>query len=87
VRERYPNAWILLTIGPTLEDGRKRQVVARLERVVAARKQAADDKIDVIDIGIQGTAVTGCGWHPSAAEHLRMGMVLADELRTRLGWN
>jgi hypothetical protein len=86
VREHYPDTQILLTIGPTLEDGRKRQVEARLEHVIDARRSDGDDKIDMIDIGIQGTEVTGCGWHPSEAEHKRIGMVLAEELRTRLSW-
>jgi hypothetical protein len=86
VRKHYPDTLILLTIGPTLEDGRKRQVEARLERVIAARNDAGDDKIAMIDIGIQGTDVTGCSWHPSAEEHARMGMVLAEELRNRLNW-
>jgi len=86
VRERYPEAWILLTIGPSLDPGRKEQVVARLERVVSAREWSGERKIDIIDIGIQDTAVTGCSWHPSAAEHERMGAILTEELRTRLGW-
>jgi hypothetical protein len=86
VRKHYPDTLILLTIGPTLEDGRKRQVEARLERVIAARNEAGDDKIARIDIGIQGTDVTGCSWHPSADEHARMGKVLAEELRNRLNW-
>jgi hypothetical protein len=86
VREHYPDTLILVTIGPTLEDGRKRQVEARLERVIDARHEAGDDKIDMIDIGIQDTEVTGCGWHPSKDEHERVGKVLAEELRARLGW-
>ena len=39
-----------------------------------------------LDIGIQDVAVTGCAWHPSEAEHMRVGKVLAEELRTRLKW-
>jgi len=83
VRMHYPDTLILLTIGPTLDDGRKRQVEARLQEVI---EKSADDKVEMIDIGIQGTDVTGCGWHPSAAEHERVGMVLAEELRDRLRW-
>lgn len=86
VREHYPDTLILLTIGPTLEDGRKRQVEARLQQVIETRAGAGDDNLDMIDIGIQSTDVTGCGWHPSAAEHMRVGSVLAEELRARLGW-
>lgn len=86
VREHYPDTLILLTIGPTLEDGRKRQVQERLERVIDARHSDGDDKIDSFDIGIQDTDVTGCGWHPNEAEHKRVGMLLADELRMRLKW-
>lgn len=86
MREHYPDTLILLTIGPTLKDGRKRQVEARLQHVIETRAGDGDDNVDMIDIGIQGTDVTGCGWHPSAAEHTRVGMVLADELRDRLGW-
>lgn len=86
VREHYPDTLILLTIGPTLEDGRKRQVEARLQQVIETRAAEGDDSVEMIDIGIQSTEVTGCGWHPSAAEHRRVGMVLVEALRDRLGW-
>lgn len=86
VRDRYPDAWILLTVGSSLEPEGARQCLVRLGHIVAARMQAGDDKIDSFDIGLQDASMTGCGWHPNAAEHARMGMVLADELRRRLGW-
>lgn len=86
VRMRYPDAWILLTVGSSLEPEGARQCLSRLGNIVEARQKAGDEKIDSFDIGLQDSSMTGCGWHPSAAEHMRMGMVLASELRQRLGW-
>lgn len=86
VRMRYPDAWILLTVGSSLEPDGARQCGTRLGNVVEARMEAGDDKIDSFDIGLQDSSMTGCGWHPSAAEHMRMGMVLVKELRARLNW-
>jgi lysophospholipase L1-like esterase len=86
VRMRYPDAWILLTVGSSLEPDGAKQCGTRLGNIVEARMQAGDEKIDSFDIGLQDSSMTGCGWHPSAAEHKRMGMVLVEELKGRLGW-
>jgi hypothetical protein len=86
VRMRYPDAWILLTVGSSLEPKGAKQCGTRLGNIVEARMEAGDDKIDSFDIGLQDSSMTGCGWHPSAAEHMRMGMVLVEELKGRLGW-
>ena len=86
VRRRYPEAWILLTVGSSLEPSGARQCGTRLGNVVEARMEAGDDKIDSFDIGLQDSSMTGCGWHPSAAEHMRMGMVLVKELQDHLDW-
>jgi hypothetical protein len=83
---RYPDAWILLTVGSSLEPASAKQCGTRLGNIVEARMQAGDDKIDSFDIGLQDSSMTGCGWHPSATEHMRMGMVLIKELQTHLGW-
>ena len=86
VRKRYPDAWILLTVGSSLEPAGAKQCGTRLGNIVEKRMQAGDEKIDSFDIGLQDSSMTGCGWHPSAAEHMRMGMVLTQELKERLGW-
>lgn len=86
IRARYPDTWILMTIGPTLDPWPRDEVVERLQNVKSARERAGDEKIDIFDLGIQDTKVTGCSWHPSAAEHMRMGAILTEELRTRLDW-
>jgi hypothetical protein len=33
-----------------------------------------------------GSVPTGCDWHPNVADHERMGAILLDELRSRVGW-
>ncbi|HET8933492.1 MAG TPA: SGNH/GDSL hydrolase family protein [Polyangiales bacterium] len=86
VRMRYPDAWILLTVGSSLEPNGAKQCGTRLGNIVEARMEAGDDKIDSFDIGLQDSSTTGCGWHPNAAEHMRMGMVLTQELKAVLNW-
>jgi hypothetical protein len=86
IRMHYPNAWILLTIGTMSVQDTLSQIDGRLRSVVAARASAGDSKVATFDLGIQNSSVTGCGWHPSAAEHKRMSGVLKQQLIARLGW-
>jgi lysophospholipase L1-like esterase len=91
IRGKYPNAFLILTIGSMLAHPQIDQVDTRLQAVVAARKAEGDDKIATFDFGVQelgsdGTVPTGCDWHPSTADHARMAQILEMQLRDHLGW-
>jgi hypothetical protein len=67
------------------------QVMARLHAVVSARASAGDTKLASFSLGVQdlgnnGSTPTGCGWHPSAADHKRMSGVLKSQLVSTLDW-
>jgi uncharacterized repeat protein (TIGR02543 family) len=91
LRARYPNAWIVFTIGPMLNQTQLDAVDAAQAAIVKARKAAGDARIASFDLGIQnlgsnGEVASGCDWHPSVAEHQRMGAVLKAKLQALLGW-
>ncbi len=87
VRSHYPNALIVCTIGPNLADPKLSQERAYVKAIVAATVAAGNNKIDFLEMP-QPTAAegTGCGGHPLASTHKRMGDALVAELKTRLAW-
>ena len=91
VRSHYPDAWIFLAIGSMLGDTERDTILGHLENVLAARVGGGDDRVSVLDLGVQdmgsdGSVPTGCDWHPNVADHQRMAAILQGELETRLGW-
>jgi hypothetical protein len=86
VREKYPNTWIFLTIGPMLEEYRRDQILARLSHVLTGRVDAGDARISMFDFGSQDGSTTGCLVHPGVAEHERMAKILEEHLVQALGW-
>jgi len=91
VRAHYDNAWIFLAIGSMLSDSGRDTILGHLENVLDQRTAAGDDRVSILDLGVQdmgsdGSVPTGCDWHPNVADHERMGAILESELRTRLGW-
>jgi lysophospholipase L1-like esterase len=87
VRKNYPNALIICTIGPNLTDPSLSEERTYVQGIVAAQNAAGDKNVDFLEMP-QPTAAegTGCGGHPLAVTHARMGAALAAELKTKLGW-
>ncbi len=87
VRSHYPDALIVCTIGPNLADPKLSQERTYVKGIVAATVAAGDNKIDFLEMP-QPTAAegTGCGGHPLASTHKRMGDALVAELKSRLAW-
>ncbi|HXN33894.1 MAG TPA: GDSL-type esterase/lipase family protein, partial [Polyangiaceae bacterium] len=87
VRKNYPNALIVCTIGPNLMDPKLSQERTYVQGIVSAAVAAGDKNVDFLEMP-QPTAAegTGCGGHPLASTHKRMGAALAMELQTKLGW-
>ncbi len=87
VRKNYPNALIVCTIGPNLMDPKLSQERTYVQGIVTATTTAGDKNITFLEMP-QPTAAegTGCGGHPLASTHARMGAALATLLKTKLGW-
>jgi lysophospholipase L1-like esterase len=87
VRSHYPDAQIVCTIGPNITAPTLSQERAYVQAIVAATVATGDNKIDFLEMP-QPTAAegTGCGGHPLASTHKRMGDALVAELKTRLAW-
>jgi lysophospholipase L1-like esterase len=87
VRSKYAHAWIYCAIGPLLFGTGLTNATAYINAMVGAVNASGDTKVKVLDFGQQNSSLgTGCSYHPNVTEHQRMAAVLANELRTRLGW-
>lgn len=87
VRKNYPNALIICTIGPNLTDPKLSEERTYVQGIVSAENTAGDMNVVFLEMPQPTTAEgTGCGGHPLAATHARMGAALAALLQTKLGW-
>jgi hypothetical protein len=50
--------------------------------------ELGDPKVFYVDIGTQDACnkPTGCGWHPSIAEHKCIADLLTPVFKSKLGW-
>jgi lysophospholipase L1-like esterase len=78
VRQKYPDAYILLTIGP-LGNG----AAPYLQNVVT---QSNDAKVSYFALQQQTPADAGCDYHPNVGRQLIMGQAAAAAIRTKLSW-
>jgi lysophospholipase L1-like esterase len=84
IREHYPDAHILCTNGPMLSGQDLATVRGHLQNVVT---ELADPKITSFEIPPQdGSDGYGCDYHPSAARHQKVAVVVEAALRKALGW-
>jgi lysophospholipase L1-like esterase len=91
VRARYPEAVLVIALGPMLADDapqpRARSLMREwLKNVQAAWRAKRDERIAFIELWIDPAEGLGCDSHPSIRTHARMGVELAALLRTRLQW-
>jgi lysophospholipase L1-like esterase len=87
IRARYPDAYILCTIGPLTSAAEAAIIQDHLRGVVAARAAAGDRRVERVDrIAPQTADDFGCSYHPNVAAHAVVAGRLADQLRVRLGW-
>ena len=85
IRARYPDTFILCTVGPLLTGSDLDSARAGIDAAVAARKQAGDAK--VASHAMQtGNPDPGCDWHPSLATHQAMATELSGVITSALGW-
>jgi lysophospholipase L1-like esterase len=93
LRQRYPKAYLLCTVGPMLSDsypvGQLQLSTARLyvHQAASAQRQTGDLRVGFLEFPMQTEAQGyGCDWHPNLATHAAMGQRLAQALRDALGW-
>ncbi|HVU04616.1 MAG TPA: SGNH/GDSL hydrolase family protein [Polyangiaceae bacterium] len=87
LRERYPDAFVFLVIGPMLSGEKLAAARGYLDEIVAARKAAGDARIVHVLVETQSEANgIGCDYHPSEKTHALMGEVVASAIAKRLGW-
>jgi lysophospholipase L1-like esterase len=83
VRSHYPNAWILLTMGPMTSDPMLTSMRTHIANVVTT---AADSKVVKVDIDVQDATATGCDYHPNVAEDTKLATALQGAIAAKLGW-
>ena len=91
VRARYPDALLVIALGPMLADDvpqpQARSLMRRwLKNVEATWRASGDDRIAWIELWTDPAEGLGCDYHPNVRTHARMGVELAALLRTRLDW-
>jgi lysophospholipase L1-like esterase len=93
VREKYPESYLFLTVGPLLSDDypeEKRALTTvrnALSEIVSTRAEAGDARVHYLEF----TRPTpeegwGCDYHPSAKTHARMAATLVRTLREKAGF-
>jgi len=87
LRQKYPNTFFVLTIGPMLDGSNLTAIRTHLQAVISTRAGEGDSKMSYLEFPVQVAADGyGCDWHPSAATNAKMATLLTAELKTRLSW-
>ncbi len=85
IREKYPAAYILCTMGPLLGGTALSTVRTNIGTAIAGRASAGDTKVKYYEITTPNTA-PGCDSHPSLATQAAMAAELEVEVKADLGW-
>ncbi|HWO12471.1 MAG TPA: SGNH/GDSL hydrolase family protein, partial [Polyangiaceae bacterium] len=85
IRDKYPDAFLLCTVGPLLTGDDLTAARTDIEAAVATLQNQGDLRVKSWEMNISNDA-PGCDWHPSLATHEAMATALVSELRANLGW-
>jgi len=85
LRSKYPDTWIIGTVGPMLGDPDLSTARAGIAAAVGVLEQEGDTKVRSWEMNISNDA-PGCDYHPSVDTHAAMADALIQELRSTLGW-
>jgi lysophospholipase L1-like esterase len=80
LRGRYPQAFLLCTVGPMLSGVDLARAEHAIATAVEAQKRRGDERIAQHRMTTGNTA-PGCDWHPSLATHQRIAQELYEPLR------
>jgi hypothetical protein len=87
LRQKYPNTFFVLTIGPMLDGSNLTAIKGHIQAVIQTRASEGDSKMSYLEFPTQTSADGyGCDWHPSPATNVKMSTLLSAELKARLGW-
>ncbi len=91
LRGYYPQAMLVVVIGPMLSDAYPpgenalTSATADIRAALAARAAAGDDRIRIVTLPTQ-TGPWGEDWHPTIATHEKMAHELSLQLKSIMGW-
>jgi lysophospholipase L1-like esterase len=87
LRQKYPNTFLVLTIGPMLDGANLLAAREHLKKVIQTRATENDTKLSYLEFPTQMQSDgLGCDWHPSPITNAKMATLLVAELKARLGW-
>lgn len=93
IRERYPGAFVLVMLGPILNDQypEKKQKLTKARRYMDAFRSeleaSGERNVGFLEVPTQRAADGyGCGFHPSVKTHERMATEVAKVIKERMGW-
>jgi lysophospholipase L1-like esterase len=87
LRQKYPDTYFVLTIGPMLDGSNLTAIKGHIQAVIDTRSSEGDSRMSFLEFPVQSSADGyGCDWHPSAKTNAKMATLLTAELKARLGW-
>jgi lysophospholipase L1-like esterase len=85
IRARYPDAFILCTLGPMLSGTDLAVARANIDAAVNERLQAGDLRVQSFELQANNPN-PGCDYHPNLSTHAAMADELSVPLKAALGW-
>ncbi len=87
LRDRYADAFFVLSIGPMLDGANLEGARKHLQAIIKTRASEGDSKMSYLEYPPQAQADGyGCDWHPSAKTNAKMADLLVAELKKQLSW-
>ena len=87
LRQKYPDAFFVLTIGPMLSGDSLTFIRNHIQNVIKTRAGEGDSKMSYLEFPTQSPSDgIGCDSHPNATTNAKMTTALVSELKTRLSW-
>jgi len=87
LRQKYPDTFFVLTIGPMLSGDALTFIRNHIQNVIKTRAGEGDSKMSYLEFPTQSSADgIGCDSHPNATTNGKMATALVGELKTRLSW-
>lgn len=85
IRSKYPEAFLLCTVGPLLSGDDLTAARAGISAAVTALQDGGDDRVKSWEMNVANDD-PGCDYHPSLATHEAMATAVTNELKASLGW-
>jgi lysophospholipase L1-like esterase len=87
LRQKYPDTFFVLSIGPMLADSALTAIRTHIQAVIKTRADEGDSRMSYLEFPTQVAADGyGCDWHPSPATNAKMADLLVAELKKQLSW-